>query len=156
VSAVRTVTWADAAAWKRMRRGLWPDQPGEELDREVEEFFAGTLPEPQAVLLALDGSGQPVGFVELSIRPTAEGCRTSRVAYVEAWFVTAGARGRGIGRALIVAAEEWGRAQGCEELASDTEMANEASALAHRAVGFEDAGILRCFRKDLNRREETA
>ena len=93
------------------------------------------LPEPEAALLAEGGAGNAVGFVELSIRPTAEGCRTNRVAYVEAWYVAPGARGTGVGRALIEAAEEWGRANGCEELASDTEIANETSAQAHLARG---------------------
>ncbi|HEX4438538.1 MAG TPA: GNAT family N-acetyltransferase [Thermoanaerobaculia bacterium] len=132
-----------------MRTGLWPDQSAEELGREVAEFFDGSLPEPEAALLAIGDGGEAVGLVELSIRPTAEGCRTNRVAFVEAWYVVPGARGSGVGRALIDAAEEWGRANGCEELASDTEIANEASAQAHLALGFEDAGVLRCFRKEL-------
>jgi len=132
----------------RLRRGLWPEESGDDLDREVAEFFDGTLPEPEAVLLALEG-GEAVGVVELSIRPTAEGCRTNRVAYVEAWYVAPGARRAGVGRELIAAAEEWGRSRGCEEIASDTEIANEASARAHRALGFEEAGVVRCFRKEL-------
>ena len=147
--SVRPVLPSDAETWLRLRTGLWPEESAEELGREVAEFFEGTLPEPEAALLAVDGSGNPAGLVELSIRPTAEGCRTNRVAYVEAWYVAPHARGAGVGRALIEAAEEWGRVQSCEEIASDTEIANEASAAAHRALGFEDAGVLRCFRKDL-------
>src|SRR5262249_23585375 len=108
-----------------MRCGLWPDESEEELGREVAEFFGGKLAEPEAVLLAEDYAGNAVGVVELSIRPTAEGCRTNRVAYVEAWYVVSGARGTGVGRALIEAAEDWGRSRGCEEIASDTEIANE-------------------------------
>jgi aminoglycoside 6'-N-acetyltransferase I len=152
VIAVRPVSPADAGVWRRMRGGLWPGESSEELGREVSEFFEGTLPEPAAVLLAEDEARNAVGLVELSIRPTAEGCRTNRVAFVEAWYVEPGARGRGVGRALIEAAEEWGRAQGCEELASDTEIANEASARAHLALGFEEAGVLRCFRKEIKER----
>jgi len=148
VTVIRPVTPSDAAEWMRLRRGLWPEESGDDLDREVAEFFDGTLPEPEAVLLALEG-GEAVGVVELSIRPTAEGCRTNRVAYVEAWYVAPGARRSGVGRALIDAAEEWGRSRGCEEIASDTEIANEASARAHRALGFEEAGVVRCFRKEL-------
>lgn len=146
---VRPVSPSDAEAWVRMRSGLWPDASADEHEREVAEFFAGTLPEPAGVLLAIDEGGAAVGLIELSIRATAEGCRTNRVAYVEGWFVAPAARRSGVGRALIEAAEEWGRAQGCEELASDTKIANEASARAHRALGFEDAGVIRCFRKDL-------
>jgi aminoglycoside 6'-N-acetyltransferase I len=52
-------------------------------------------------------------------------------------------------RALLAGAEVWGRSQGCVEFASDAELANDASAAAHRAIGFADLGQVRCFRKDL-------
>jgi len=132
-----------------MRTDLWPDVAADEHAREVAEFFAGALPEPAAALLAMGDDGEAVGMIELSIRATAEGCRTNRVAYVEGWYVARGARRSGVGRRLVEAAEDWARAQGCEELASDAEIANEASARAHLALGFEDAGVIRCFRKDL-------
>jgi hypothetical protein len=41
------------------------------------------------------------------------------------------------------------RSAGCTEFASDAEADNEVSAAAHRALGFEDVGLIRCFRKDL-------
>ena len=72
-----------------------------------------------------------------------------RVAYLEGWYVVAEARRRGVGRALVEAAEAWGRSQGCTELASDTAHENEVSASAHRSLGFEDVGLVRCFRKRL-------
>ena len=77
------------------------------------------------------------------------GCRTSRVAYLEGWFVVPEARRRGVGRALVSAAEEWGRTQGCTEFASDTQPDNQASDAAHRALGFSEAGLVLCFRKEL-------
>jgi aminoglycoside 6'-N-acetyltransferase I len=45
--------------------------------------------------------------------------------------------------------EAWGISEGCTELASDTELENRASAAAHRALGFEEAGRVVCFRKAL-------
>lgn len=56
---------------------------------------------------------------------------------------------QGAGRALVAAAEVWAREQGCREFASDTELENTESAAAHRALGFDDAGAIRCFRKVL-------
>jgi len=90
-----------------------------------------------------------VGFIELSIRPHAEGCTSDRVAFVEGWFVEAGHRGRGVGAALMAAAEEWARARQCTELASDTQTFNEESIAAHNALGFEEVERLVCFRKSL-------
>jgi RimJ/RimL family protein N-acetyltransferase len=66
-----------------------------------------------------------------------------------AWFADASLRGRGVGAALVAAAEEWGRSQGCTELASDTTIDNEGSAAAHRALGFEEVDRIICFRKPL-------
>jgi aminoglycoside 6'-N-acetyltransferase I len=86
---------------------------------------------------------------ELSLRPYAEDCRTSPVAFLERWYVIPAARRQGVGRALVSAAERWAREWGCSEFASDTELDNSTSAAAHRALGFEDAGAIRCFRKGL-------
>lgn len=134
-----------------MRRELWPGGSESDHAEEIRRYFAGEAREPQAVLLAVDASGDPVGFAELSIRSYAEGCESDRVAYLEGWFVAEGVRRRGVGRALVAAAEAWGRAQGCVEFASDTEPENATSAAAHLALGFEDAGLVRCFVKRIDR-----
>jgi aminoglycoside 6'-N-acetyltransferase I len=147
--SIRQVRPADKQAWLRLRQALWPDASEAEHGAEVERFFRSASSDPQAVFVAADAHEGLVGFAEVSIRSYAEGCVTDRVGYLEGWFVTPGGRRRGTGRALVTAAERWARTQGCTEFASDTEVANEASALAHRAIGFADAGIVRCFRKDL-------
>lgn len=147
-AAVRPVACDDAEVWLRFRCDLWPDGSEAEHRSEIEQFFLGQSREPMAVLVALE-SGSVVGFAELSIRPCAEGCRTSRIAYLEGWYVAPQARKRGLGRLLIKSAERWAREQGCAEFASDAKPENEVSIRAHHAVGFEDAGIVQCFRKDL-------
>jgi aminoglycoside 6'-N-acetyltransferase I len=145
---IRPVAPADAPVWQRMRETLWPDASGDHA-RETARYFEGPRTNPLEVLLACLASGTPIGFVELSIRPYAEGCATDRVAFVEGWFVEADHRGRGVGAALMIAAEEWGRAMNCTELASDTQITNDASVAAHRALGFEEAERLVCFRKSI-------
>ena len=59
------------------------------------------------------------------------------------------ARGRGVGRALVAAAEAWARGRGCTEFASDALLDNATSAAAHKALGFEEVEQIRCFRKTL-------
>jgi aminoglycoside 6'-N-acetyltransferase I len=148
VIAVRAVRASDADIWLRFRHALWPEEAEGGHAREIEAFFAGRSQEPLAVLLAERG-GEVVGLAELSIRPYAEGCSTGRVAYLEGWYVRPGARRSGVGRALVGAAEAWGRAQGCTEFASDALLDDEVSAAAHRALGFTEVEQIRCFRKDL-------
>jgi aminoglycoside 6'-N-acetyltransferase I len=131
-----------------MREALWPSDPGEHA-REIGLYFSGDLREPVEVLLACDEQGEAVGVIEVSIRAYAEGCVTDRIAYIEGWYVEPKMRGKGVGAALVVAAEAWAHSQGCVELASDTEVANEASAKAHHALGFTETGTIRCFRKAL-------
>ena len=139
----------DARSWATLRNALWPDQPLEELLDEAETFFSTDDVRLASVLVAEKPSEGLVGFAELSLRPYAEDCRTSPVAFLEGWYVTPSMRRQGVGRALVRAAEEWGRAQGCREFGSDTQFDNSASIAAHLALGFDDAGALRSFRKDL-------
>jgi aminoglycoside 6'-N-acetyltransferase I len=146
---VRFAEQADAPSWGRLRHGLWPSESEASLSAEAKAFFTGALAEPSAVLLAHNSDGTLVGFAELSLRSYAEDCTTSPVGFLEGWYVVPEARRRGVGRALVAAAEEWARQQGCTEFASDTRPENRESIAAHLALGFQDAGTLRCFRKTI-------
>jgi aminoglycoside 6'-N-acetyltransferase I len=143
---VRPATPADAGEWLRMREALWPEGKADH-HPEIERYFQ--LREPLEVLLAIDDRGQAVGFAELSIRTYAEDCVTDHIAYLEGWYVDPHARRQGVGRALVAGAEEWARAQGCTEFASDALLDNDVSAAAHAALGFEETVQLRCFKKVL-------
>jgi aminoglycoside 6'-N-acetyltransferase I len=154
MATIRHVKPADAAQWLRLRHALWPDASENEHRAEIEKFLAGRSREPQAVLVAEDEStGSLVGLAELSIRPYADGCHTDRVGYLEGWYVAPEFRRRGIARSLVAAAESWAMSSGCTEFASDTEVDNELSAAVHRRCGFEEVGVIRCFKKTLRQKE---
>lgn len=146
---VRPVGPADREAWAAMRHALWPDTAAGEHAAEIDTMLAGTAASPLAALVAEDRAAGLLGFAEVSIRAYAEGCRTARVGYLEGWYVVPGARRTGVGRDLVRAAEDWARERGCSEFASATEEANSDAASAHRALGFTDLDLVRCFRKDL-------
>ena len=153
---IRHVERRDAGAWHMLRALLWPDEGADALAPDVARFFAMPAPRPigelDAVLVAVDRSTQPenvVGFAELSRRAYAEGCDTSPVAFLEGWYVLPEYRQQGVGRALVRAAESWGRARGCEEFGSDALADNTVSAAAHLALGFEEVEVIRTFRKAL-------
>src|SRR5262245_21536521 len=145
---VRAMTTADAADWLRMRHALWPDDSDSHA-REIDGFLAGDRHESLEGRIALDDAGGAVGFAELSIRNIAEDCITDRVGYLEGWYVEPWLRRQGVGAALVRAAEAWARAQGCTEFGSDTTIDNEASAAAHRALGFTETARIRTFLKRL-------
>ncbi len=135
---VRPLSPTETEQWLALRRKLWPDTPIPAHLAEMEAILADS--EQYAVFVSADNEGHLNGFVEVSLRSCAEGCATRPVGYIEGWFVEEGARARGIGRALIDAAEEWARARGCRELASDADIANEAGQQAHLSMGFEEVG----------------
>ena len=145
---VRLIGPGDLDAWSGMRRALWPDADPDELGREARAYFDGA-PALAAVFVAEARSGEPVGMLEVSLRSVAEGCRSAPVPYVEGWYVAPEARRRGIGRALMAAAEDWARAHGFAEIASDAVIDNRVSERAHLALGFVEVERAIHFRKDL-------
>jgi aminoglycoside 6'-N-acetyltransferase I len=151
--AVREALAADREALVRFRCDLWPDATRAEHEEDVDAHLAGrarsTL--PIAILVAVDG-GAPLGFVEVGLRSHADGCDSTRpVGFVEGWYVAPTHRRRGVGRALVAAAEEWARGHGCREIASDTwsDARGETSVTAHQALGFEVVDRVVNFRKGL-------
>ncbi|MCC6859004.1 MAG: GNAT family N-acetyltransferase [Bryobacterales bacterium] len=138
-----------AGEWQRMRAELWPHLEPEENRSECRSILQ--QPARLPVFVALDAEGRPVGFAEARLRDFAEGCVTSPVGYLEGWYVRETWRRAGVGRALLLAAEEWARSQGATEMASDTDIGNRGSELAHKALGFEEVERAICFRKPLTR-----
>jgi aminoglycoside 6'-N-acetyltransferase I len=130
---------------------LWPEDTLAEHGEAIRRFFDGHRHEPKEVLLAVSEDGSAVGFAELSIRNIVDGCETDHVGYLEGWYVEPAARRQGVGRALLRAAERWAVDQGCTEFGSDALIDNEVSRVAHLALGFEETGRVRNFRKDLRR-----
>lgn len=149
---VRPAEISDLDRLAHLRAQLWPDGPVAEHRKELTDLLAsgrnGTL--PMAILVAADDDGTPVGFLEVGLRSHADGCDPAQpVGFVEGWFVDETLRHRGIGRALMQAAEEWSRALGCREMASDTWVDHEQSIRAHQALGFEIVDRCVNFQKPL-------
>ena len=137
----RPIEQSDATEWLRMRLALFTDAMPEEEADEIGRFLSGAVsPTLHAAFVCPRLDGGLCGFVEVSIRPYADGCDTDNVGYLEAWYVDADARGRGVGRALVMAAEGWAYAQGCREMASDTDLTNFDSQASHARLGFEEVG----------------
>lgn len=142
---VRLATPGDTEAWVAMRVRLWPDEDAGAL-AEVRAYF-----DPDwraAAFLAFDGADRAIGFAEATIRSDyVNGTQTSPVGFLEGLYVVDAHRRSGVGRALVQAVEDWTRAQGCTELASDALIGNTASHAAHASYGFEETERVVYFRK---------
>jgi ribosomal protein S18 acetylase RimI-like enzyme len=90
----------------------------------------------------------PAGIVQLRYRWgvwwDAEDCN------VEDVFVSAGARGSGLGRELVSAAIDRARERGCRRMELDTGADNAPAQGLYRSLGFFDSGIFMRRRIDEN------
>ena len=149
---VRQAVRSDRNELAKMRALLWPETSLEEHLRELDDALSnrttGTL--PTAILVSHNEDGALIGFLEVGLRSHADGCDPARpVGFVEGWFVQEKLRNHGVGRTLMRSAEDWARAQGCLEMASDALIDNQASQRAHAALGFEVVDRCVNFRKAL-------
>lgn len=125
---------------------LWPGHGYEDLFEELKEII---IRQDAAFFLAYEGE-RPVGFAQCQLRHDyVEGTSFSPVGYLEGIYVEADCRGRGLAGQLLGACEDWARAMGCAEFASDCELENTQSLHFHLKLGFEEANRIICFTKKL-------
>lgn len=141
---IRRATYEDKSGWLRLRQRLWTDAPVEYLDFDLDQ----RLSDPNyAVFVAADE--ELVAFIEVGLRDYGEGCETSPVGYIEAWYVDEPIRRQNLGRELVYTAEQWAREKGCQEIASDTWLENESGIAAHMRLGYVEVERLVHFVKRL-------
>ena len=88
-------------------------------------------------LVARDADGSVLGWV--AVTPVSGRCVYAGVADLSV-YVSAGARGRGVGRALLVALIESSERAGIWTLQAGIFPENASSLALHRACGFRDVG----------------
>lgn len=152
ISKVRQAQASDRAELAKLRASLWPESSLAEHLQEVDVFLrngtSGNL--PAAILVAHDEKDALLGFLEVGLRSHADGCDPAwPVGFVEGWFVEEKFRNQGVGRELMRSAENWARAHGAREMASDALINNDRSQRAHAALGFEVVDRCVHFRKAL-------
>ena len=144
---IRPVKPDDRQQWLRMRMALWPDVLVEIHEQEISAMLADNL---FAIFVAQETDERLLGFLEVSLREDIlEGCIRKQIGYIEGWYVMPKARGSGIGRSLVKAAEKWVLEHGVEDMATDTGIDNIGSQKAYLALGYREADRLILFRKKL-------
>jgi aminoglycoside 6'-N-acetyltransferase I len=142
---------SDLGAVTHLCAALWPDEPAADHKAHAARILsskpASTMP---LVIIVAEVDADIVGFLEVGLRSHADGCDVRHpVGFIEGWYVQPNHQRRGVGRALVAAAEDWARSQGVRELASDTWIDHETSQRAHEALGFEVVDRCVHFRKSL-------
>lgn len=130
----------------RLTQALFPGTSSEEEAGELKS----SLGRADTCVFVLDReNGKLAGYVEAGERSIVDGCATSPVGYIEAWYVDPDVRRSGFGRRLLEAAEDWARERGRSEMGSDALLENEVSHLAHRASGYLETDRVINYRKEL-------
>lgn len=143
---IRRIVPTDAEEWLRMRLALWPEHNSEEHREEMETIRF----DPNcAVFVAQREDGGLGGFLEAAQRKYAEGCNSSPVGYIEGWYVDPDQRRQGVGVLLARMAENWVRQCGLVEMASDCQIDNQISIMAHQEIGYQEVERLVHFCKRL-------
>ena len=135
---VRPLRREDVAAVTAAMPGL-PYAPANKHKQRLEPQDAGSA----TYLIAWQG-GQPVGHVLVHLSPVSEQGATARCAELEDLFVCEKKRGRGIGKALLAAAEGAARDAGPRRLGFGVTVANPSNAAARRLYercGYTSSGL---------------
>jgi ribosomal protein S18 acetylase RimI-like enzyme len=137
---IRTATPADAPAVVSLMAQLAGHTRGH-IDAGVDNRFYDMLElPPYAILVAEDDPGQVIGLLTASTRWTL--WHAGPCTLIEELVIDESARRQGVGRALIQAALDWARAQGCSEVEVSTDVDNTAAQAFYRQLGFESEALL--------------
>lgn len=71
------------------------------------------------------------------------------MVFLEGIYVAPPQRRQGVARRLIDQVAQWGRSQGCREMASDTGLDNLPGQHTHLALGFEETERVVYFKRSL-------
>jgi ribosomal protein S18 acetylase RimI-like enzyme len=130
---VRLATSDDASEVARLLIGFrdWQDRE-EPSDSSIEASVRRLLADPNTDYLL---AGDPAtGVLQLRFRHAV--WTGTDDAHLEDLFVSAAARGSGVGRELVEAAFERARERGCTRMLLDTSESNEAAVRLYESMGF--------------------
>jgi GNAT superfamily N-acetyltransferase len=98
----------------------------------MEDAVRGRTP-GSLIMIAEAGEGERLGFIHLS---EEEDYYAGACGHVGDIVVAASARGRGVGRTLLRAAEQWARGEGYSLITLNVFLGNEKAARVYESVGY--------------------
>lgn len=140
--SVREVNAADAEALAHLATQLgYPSQP-EEMTRRLRAL----LPQQNQALVAV-ADADVVGWVQVDVHSTL---LLDNVAELAGLVVEEKWRDKGIGRALLKAAEQWALERGCSTMYVRTNIIRHAAHTFYRHLGYQQVKTSLTFAKPLN------
>ena len=143
---IRKANMNDLPRLTELALELWPENAADTLYYDLGTIMTGG----ESVFFLTYRDDVAVGFAQCQLRHDyVEGTSTSPVGYMEGIYVRKADRKLGFAGQLMKACEDWARAEGCAEFASDCEIDNEESLAFHQKLGFKEANRIICFAKYL-------
>ena len=143
---IRKANMNDLPLLTKLALELWPEHAADTLYYDLGMIMTGG----ESVFFLAYRDETPEGFAQCQLRHEyVEGVSTSPVGYMEGLYVRQAERKLGFASQLMQACEDWARAEGCMEFASDCEVGNEESLAFHLKLGFREANRIICFAKNL-------
>ena len=142
---IRSAVPADAAAVLAIQREAAEErwsiatQPEEVRGAEEEAARIAAWTPRTGTLLVAEAEGRVVGFVAVVRGGRASSAHVGDVGLT----VAASHRGRGVGRALMLAAEDWARKAGVERLTLTVFAHNERARRLYASLGYVEEGVRR-------------
>lgn len=136
---IAKLTDADHAEWERLFRGYIAFYKRTLSQAEYDRCWAAFRGDTRVHALGAKVDGRLVGIAHYFIHPNTSG---PDVCYLQDLFTDEAARGKGVGRALIMAIADWSRAMGCIRFYWLTHESNATARRLYDKVG-ENRGFLR-------------
>lgn len=143
---IKPATERDFTDWAHMRCALWPHTSMDEHEQEILEFFQQ---DGFAVFIASDAGGTARGFIEVSLRPYVNGCKSRPAPFIEGVWVDESLRRQNVGQKLVETVEQWAQKKKHVEIGSDALLENTESIAAHKKWGFVETEKVVYFRKPI-------
>lgn len=125
---------------------LWPESSFEDELADWSQLINNTS---NHCALAKSGVDY-IGFIHISQRNDyVEGSIYDSAAYLEGIYVKSEFRNLGVGKILLTHGEEWAKAKGLKQLASDTEIENLNAQRFHSKLGFKEENRIVCYIKNI-------
>lgn len=119
-------------------------------DNDLKEIFIRALKSDKFKVYFFSADSDIAAFIFLSVRTDyVEGSTSNPTGYVEGIYVKPEYRKRGIAKQLLLQGEKWLKENGCKQVGSDAYIDNRLSHDFHTSIGFDEAGRLVTFIKDI-------